>query len=249
MRKVDNMGKVIAVIPARYASSRFPGKPLAKIKNKPMIQWVYDTVSRIEEIDEAYVATDDNRISECVGKFGGKYVMTSDKHNSGSDRIAEAVSKISVNDDDIIINIQGDEPMIKAEMIKELISVFNDNDVYMATLKKKIVDKNEINNPNIVKVITDTNNDAIYFSRYSIPYNREEVGGVDYYKHIGIYGYKKSFLIKFTELKESKLELIEKLEQLRVIENGYKIRVLETQYQTIGVDLPEHIALVENEIK
>ena len=242
------MKKVIAVIPARYASSRFPGKPLAKIKGKPMIQWVYDTVSSIEEIDEAYIATDDTRISECVEKFGGKYVMTSDKHNSGSDRIAEAISKINVNDNDIIINIQGDEPMIKAEMIKELISAFNDNDVYMATLKKRIVDENEINNPNIVKVITDINNDAIYFSRYSIPYNREEVDDVDYYKHIGIYGYKKGFLIRFTELKESKLELIEKLEQLRVIENGYKIRVLETQYQTIGVDLPEHIELVENEI-
>lgn len=242
------MRKIIAIIPARYSSSRFPGKPLAKIKGKPMIQWVYETISRIDEIDELYVATDDLRIAECVESFDGKYIMTSDKHNSGSDRIAECALKININDDDIILNIQGDEPMIKEEMVRELINAFNDEEVYMATLKKQIIDENEINNSNVVKVITDINNDAIYFSRSTIPNNRENVDGVKYYKHIGVYAYKKSFLIKFTELNESSIELIEKLEQLRVIENGFKIRVLETEYQTIGVDLPEHIALVENEI-
>ncbi|MFR1822667.1 MAG: 3-deoxy-manno-octulosonate cytidylyltransferase [Clostridium saudiense] len=242
------MRKIIAIIPARYSSSRFQGKPLAKIKGKPMIQWVYETISRIDEIDELYVATDDLRIAECVESFDGKYIMTSDKHNSGSDRIAECALKININDDDIILNIQGDEPMIKEEMVRELINAFNDEEVYMATLKKQIIDENEINNSNVVKVITDINNDAIYFSRSTIPNNRENVDGVKYYKHIGVYAYKKSFLIKFTELNESSIELIEKLEQLRVIENGFKIRVLETEYQTIGVDLPEHIALVENEI-
>ena len=242
------MRKIIAIIPARYSSSRFQGKPLAKIKGKPMIQWVYETISRIDEIDELYVATDDLRIAECVESFDGKYIMTSDKHNSGSDRIAECALKININDDDIILNIQGDEPMIKEEMVRELINAFNDEEVYMATLKKQIIDENEINNSNVVKVITDINNDAIYFSRSTIPNNRENVDGVKYYKHIGVYAYKKSFLIKFTELNESSIELIEKLEQLRVIENGFKISVLETEYQTIGVDLPEHIALVENEI-
>lgn len=241
--------KIIAMIPARYGSSRFPGKPLAKIKNKPMIQWVYDTVADITEIDEVYVATDDSRIAECVKNFNGNYIMTSDKHKSGSDRIAEAISKVNLSDDDIVINIQGDEPMIRKEMILELIRAFDDKSVCIGTLKKKILDKNEMDNPNVVKVITDINNDAIYFSRYGIPYNRENIENTDYYKHIGIYGYKKAFLNKFTELKESRLESIEKLEQLRAIENGYKIRVMETEYQTIGVDLPEHILLVENKLK
>lgn len=242
------MRKIIAIIPARYSSSRFPGKPLAKIKNKPMIQWVYETVSKIDEIDKVYVATDDIRISECIESFNGNYIMTSDKHNSGSDRIAECAVKLGIHDDDIILNIQGDEPMIKEEMIKELINAFDDENVYMATLKKETSDENEVNNTNVVKVITDINNNAIYFSRSTIPNNRESIDSVKYFKHIGIYGYKKSFLIKFTELKESNLELLEKLEQLRAIENGFKIRVLETQYQTIGVDLPEHIELVEKEL-
>lgn len=242
------MRKIIAIIPARYSSSRFPGKPLAKIKNKPMIQWVYETVSKIDEIDKVYVATDDIRISECIESFNGNYIMTSDKHNSGSDRIAECAVKLGIHDDDIILNIQGDEPMIKEEMIKELINAFDDENVYMATLKKETSDENEVNDTNVVKVITDINNNAIYFSRSTIPNNRESIDSVKYFKHIGIYGYKKSFLIKFTKLKESNLELLEKLEQLRAIENGFKIRVLETQYQTIGVDLPEHIELVEKEL-
>lgn len=242
------MRKVIAIIPARYSSSRFPGKPLAKIKGRPMIQWVYETVSKIEKIDEIYVATDDIRIAECIEAFNGKYIITSDKHNSGSDRIAECAVKLGIHDDDIILNIQGDEPMIKEEMIKELISAFDDEEVYMATLKKETSDENEVNDPNVVKVITDINNNAIYFSRSTIPNNRENIDSIKYFKHIGVYGYKKSFLIKFTELKESNLELIEKLEQLRAIENGFKIRVLETKYQTIGVDLPEHIELVEKEL-
>lgn len=239
------MKKIIAIIPARYSSSRFPGKPLAKIKNKPMIQWVYETISKIDKIDETYIATDDIRIAECIDKFNGKYIITSNKHNSGSDRIAECAIKLGINDNDIVLNIQGDEPMIKEEMIKELINAFDDENVYMATLKKEISNENEVNNPNVVKVITDINDDAIYFSRSTIPNNRENMEKIKYFKHIGVYGYKKSFLINFTELKEGRLESIEKLEQLRVIENGFKIRVLETKYQTIGVDIPEHIKLVE----
>lgn len=242
------MKKVVAVIPARYASSRFPGKPLAKIHGKPMIQWVYERVKGVEDINDVYVATDDEIIFNTVKSFGGKIIMTSKEHKSGTDRISEAVHKIA-DDIDIVLNIQGDEPMIKKEMIKELIGAFEDNSVNMATLKKRIYEKEDIDNPNIAKVITDENNDAIYFSRSTIPYNRDGVENIKYFKHIGVYGYKKEFLMEFSNLKESKLEQLEQLEQLRVIENGYKIRVIETQNESIGVDLPEHIKKVESLLK
>ncbi|MCI9259584.1 MAG: 3-deoxy-manno-octulosonate cytidylyltransferase [Romboutsia sp.] len=239
------MKKVVAVIPARYASSRFPGKPLAKIHDKPMIQWVYERVKGVEGITDVYVATDDERIFDTVECFGGKVIMTSKDHKSGTDRISEAISKID-DDIDIVLNIQGDEPMIKKEMISQLISAFDDESVNMATLKKRLYDEDDINNPNIAKVITDVNNDATYFSRSTIPYNRDGKDDIKYFKHIGVYGYKKDFLMKFSNLKKSNLEELEQLEQLRVIENGYKIRVIETEYESIGVDLPEHIDKVES---
>lgn len=242
------MKKIIAFIPARYASSRFPGKPLAIINGKPMIQWVYEAVLKVEDINDAYVATDDMRIAECVEVFGGKYILTSDKHKSGSDRIAECITKINLDDDDIVLNIQGDEPMIKTEMIKTLIGAFDDESVYMATLKKEIKEKEEIDNPNIAKVITDINNDAIYFSRSTIPFDRDGLKNMKYFKHIGVYGYKKRFIEKFTKLENRNFENMEQLEQLRVIENGYKIRVIETEHQSIGVDLPEHIKLIEENL-
>lgn len=237
--------KIIAVIPARYESSRFPGKPLANICGKPMICWVYEAVKKVEEISGVYVATDDERIYKTVEDFGGKAVMTG-KCSCGTERIAEACRDI---DCDVVLNIQGDEPMIQRGMILDLISAFRDSSVEMATLKKRITTEGEINNPNIAKVITDVNNDAIYFSRSSIPYNRDGREGVKYYKHIGVYGYTKHFLECFAAWERSSLEQAEELEQLRVIENGYKIRVVETEYQSIGVDLPEHIALVEQELK
>lgn len=242
------MKKVVAVIPARYASSRFPGKPLAKIHDKPMIQWVYERVKGVEGINDVYVATDDERIFDTVECFGGKVIMTSKEHKSGTDRISEAISKID-DDIDIVLNIQGDEPMIKKEMISQLISAFDDESVNMATLKKRLYDEDDINNPNIAKVITDENNDAIYFSRSTIPYNRDGKDDIKYFKHIGVYGYKKDFLMKFSNLKKSNLEELEQLEQLRVIENGYKIRVVETMFESIGVDLPEHINKVEELLK
>lgn len=237
--------KIIAVIPARYASSRFPGKPLAVINGKPMIQWVYEKVKSVEEIEDVYVATDDERIYDTVEKFGGKAVMTG-QCSCGSDRVYQACENI---DADIILNIQGDEPMIKTEMIRDLISAFDDSTVMMATLKKEINTEEEINNPNIAKLITDVNNDAIYFSRSTIPYNRDNRDDVKYYKHIGVYGYTKEFLKKFVSLPQSAFENAEQLEQLRAIENGYKIRVIETQHQSIGVDLPEHIQQVEEEMR
>lgn len=239
------MKRVVAVIPARYASSRFPGKPLAKIHDKPMIQWVYERVKGVDGINDVYVATDDERIFDTVECFGGKVIMTSKDHKSGTDRISEAISKID-DDIDIVLNIQGDEPMIKKEMISQLISAFEDESVNMATLKKRLYDEDDINNPNIAKVITDVNNDAIYFSRSTIPYNRDGHNDIKYFKHIGVYGYKKDFLYKFANLKKSILEKLEQLEQLRVIENGYKIRVVETKHESIGVDLPEHIEKVES---
>lgn len=237
--------KIIAVIPARYQSSRFPGKPLADICGKPMIQYVYETVSNIEAISDAYVATDDERIYNVVSDFGGKAVMTG-KCACGSERVAQACSDIEC---DVVLNIQGDEPMIRPEMIRDLISAFDDSSVNMATLKKRITSREDIENPNVAKLITDINNNAIYFSRSTIPYNRDNLETVKYYKHIGVYGYKKDFLMKFAQLPRSPLECAEELEQLRALENGYSIRVVETKYQSIGVDLPEHIALVEREMK
>lgn len=242
-RTRDNM-KIISIIPSRYQSSRFPGKPLALIYGKPMIQWVYEKVNSVESIAETYVATDDERIYSAVCAFGGKAIMTGEC-NCGTDRVYQACKDI---DADIVLNIQGDEPMIKQEMILQLISAFDDDSVNMATLKKQIFTEADINNPNIAKILTDENNNAIYFSRSTIPYNRDGAE-VKYYKHVGVYGYKKDFLKTFVSLPQASLEKAEQLEQLRAIQNGYKIRVVETQYESIGVDLPEHIARVEEEMK
>ena len=240
----SNDKKIIAVIPARYESSRFPGKPLAKILEKPMIQWVYERVLSVEEISEVYVATDDKRIFDVVENFGGRAVMTGEC-SCGTDRVYEASKEI---DCDIVLNIQGDEPLIKREMIQDLIEIFKDENVKMGTLKKRMQDNENPEDPNIVKVITNINDEAIYFSRFPIPYNRERTNRIALFKHIGVYGYSKGFLKEFVSLPSGKLELIEKLEQLRAIENGYNVIVKETLYQSIGVDLPEHISLIEQEI-
>jgi 3-deoxy-manno-octulosonate cytidylyltransferase (CMP-KDO synthetase) len=239
------MKKIVAVIPARYQSSRFPGKPLADICGKPMIQWVYESVAKVPDMEAVYVATDDERIFDAVTAFGGKAIMTG-ACSCGTDRVYQAVKDV---DCDVVLNIQGDEPLIKVEMIQDLMKAFTDDTVVMATLKKQIENPADIDDANVVKVITDCNDDAIYFSRHSIPYNRDAKEGVAYYRHIGAYGYTKAFLETYVNLPTSVLENVEKLEQLRVLENGYKIRVKETVYQSIGVDLPEHIALVEEEIK
>lgn len=233
--------KVIAIIPARFQSSRFPGKPLALICGKPMIQWVYERVSAVKRISETFVATDDQRISETVKRFGGRVIMTGNC-GCGTERVFQAGKDIEA---DVILNIQGDEPLIKAKMIEELLCAFDDPSVIMATLKKEISNEEELTNSNVVKVITDKNDNAVYFSRYPVPYNRDQKKDVKYYKHIGIYGYKKNFLKQFVGLPVSDLEKTEQLEQLRAIENGYPIRVLETEFQCIGVDLPENIKQVE----
>lgn len=238
------MGKIIAIIPSRYGSSRFQGKPLALIKGKPMVWHVYENVKKVKELDEVYVATDDERIFDVVTAFGGKALMTSEKHTCGTDRLAECAQMLKLEEEDLVLNIQGDEPMINKEMILDLLSCFDSDDVYMGTLKKKITEKEELQNNNVVKVICDGNEDAIYFSRFCIPFERGEKKVV-HYKHIGVYGYKKWFLMKYSSMPKTGLELAESLEQLRVLENGYKIRVKETQFQTVGVDTPEQLLQVE----
>lgn len=236
--------KIVAIIPSRYASSRFPGKPLALILGKPMIQWVYENVRKAGILDSVYVATDDQRIQDCVESFGGEVLMTSSAHTCGTDRLAECVELLGLEDEDIVFNIQGDEPLVRPEMIMDLVGTFDSPSVYMGTLKKKIELEDELNNPNVVKVITDVYDNAIYFSRYTLPYERDGIGRT-HYKHIGAYGYKTWFLKKFSKMPKTELELSESLEQLRVIENGLKIRVKETTWQTLGVDTPEQIVQVE----
>lgn len=238
------MKRIIAVIPARYQSSRFPGKPLALINGKSMIQRVYERVSEVDELDAIYVATDDKRIYDCVMGFGGRCLMTSATHESGTDRLAECVGLLELDDTDIVLNIQGDEPLIKEDMIIDLISTMDGN-ADMGTLKEFIVSKDDIENTNIVKVVTDSQDNAMYFSRYPIPYNRGKIDDVNYYRHVGVYAYRAKFLREFSKLPKSQYERIECLEQLRALENGYKIRVKETLSSSMGVDVPEQIQQVE----
>ena len=236
--------KSIVIIPARYQSSRFPGKPLAVIGGKPMIQRVYEQVSQAVGVNKVVVATDDERIYNIVLKFKGNSIMTGEC-SCGTERVYAAIKDYSC---DIVINVQGDEPLIRPEMINELIAVFEDDSVEMATLCKEITETEDINNPNVVKVVRDKDDNALYFSRYPIPFNRDKRNDIRYLKHIGIYGYKKDFLKKYIQLEKTPLEMAENLEQLRVLESGHKIRVKETIYDSIGVDTPEDILKIEKEL-
>lgn len=237
--------KIIGVIPARWESSRFPGKPLALIMGKPMIWWVYRQCMKVTELDAVYVATDDARIFNACRDMGLQVLMTSSIHRSGSDRVGEVARAI---DGDIFINIQGDEPLIEPQMIRDLIAAFDDHEVYYATLRKRITDRAEIEAASTVKVVVDQNEDALYFSRSVIPSQSRDAEAT-VYRHVGIYGYTRDFLLRFIALPQTPLEKAESLEQLRALEHGYKLRVLETQYDTIGVDLPEHIQQVVALIK
>lgn len=230
--------KFLGIIPARYSSTRLEAKPLKKIHGHTMIEWVYKRAKK-SELHDLVVATDDKRIYDEVISFGGKAIMTSEIHPNGTSRIAEVCEKM--DDYDVIINIQGDEPLIEADMINSLINTFKENkDLVMATLKHKLNSKEEIENPNSVKVICDKNNYAIYFSRSVIPYPRKNEN-ISYYKHIGIYAYKRDFVIEYSKMLSSPLEEAESLEQLRVLENGYKIKVLETSHSLIGVDTEQNL--------
>ncbi|ADO82856.1 3-deoxy-manno-octulosonate cytidylyltransferase [Ilyobacter polytropus] len=238
--------KFLGVIPARYASTRLEGKPLISIEGQPMIEWVYKR-TLASSLDKVVVATDDKRIFDAVISFGGEAVMTSPDHTNGTSRIAEVAAEYE--DYDVIINVQGDEPLIEGAMIDALIEPFRENhDLVMATLKHKIDNYEEVENPNNVKVITDNKDFAIYFSRSPIPYPRT-LDMKNYYKHVGIYGYKRDFVIEYSKMIPTDLEISESLEQLRVIENGYKIKVLDTPYKVIGVDTSEDLAKVEKIIR
>lgn len=236
--------KFIAIIPARYASTRFPGKPLADMAGKPMIQRVYEQVKKA--IDEVWVATDDSRIFEVVESFGGKAVMTSPDHKSGTDRIQEAYTKVG-GGFDVIINVQGDEPFIQPEQIEALKNCFDNKDVELATLVKPFKKEDGFEalfNPNSPKVVVNKKNEAIYFSRSIVPYIRdvhhtEWLDKHTFFKHIGMYAYRSDILSEITKLPQSLLEKAESLEQLRWIENGYRIRVGYTDAETIGIDTPE----------
>lgn len=245
----------IAIIPARYASTRFPGKPLADMKGKPMIQRVYEQVKKT--IDTVLVATDDDRIYEAVQKFGGNAVMTSVEHKSGTDRCREAYEKAG-NGEDVIINVQGDEPFIMPCQIEAIQECFtNDPTTQIATLVRKFVPEDGIEalfNPNSPKVVLSNNNEALYFSRSVIPYIRgteqtEWLQKGTYYKHIGMYAYKSDVLDAITRLPQSPLEKAESLEQLRWLQNGYKIKVGITRQETIGIDTPEDLAKALKYIK
>lgn len=238
--------KIIGVIPARYKSSRFPGKPLANILGKPMVWWVYQQCLRVPGLSRVFVATDDRRIQEICEQYGMDVMMTSNRHQTGSDRVGEVASRV---EGDIFVNIQGDEPLINPKEIQEVIEIFHDKDVYFASLRKRIDSPEEIAAYSTVKVVVDKNSDAMYFSRNIIPSNRKDGFEVNVFRHVGIYAYTKDFLLKFVKLPQTELELGEGIEPLRAMENGYKIRVKETMFDSIGVDYPEHIKLVEEELK
>lgn len=236
--------KTICVIPARYASTRLPGKPLKDICGEPMICRVYERASKAKLIDKAIVATDDERIYNAVKAHNGEVVMTRADHPTGTDRLAEVAQKF--NDVDLIVNVQGDEPLIEPQLIDDLIKLFNDETLQMATVATELTEESEINNPNNVKVVTDLNDNALYFSRSVIPYPRNK-NKSPIYKHIGIYAYRREFLLKYAKMSPTALEQSESLEQLRALENGYKIKVLHSNFKFIGVDTEEDLQLV-NEI-
>jgi 3-deoxy-manno-octulosonate cytidylyltransferase (CMP-KDO synthetase) len=235
---------VVGVIPARYGSSRFPGKVLAEIAGKPMIQWVYEQASQSKILDQLFVAVDDTRVFNCVEGFGGKAVMTKENHQSGTDRIAEAVEQIPA---DIIVNIQGDQPLLDPQMIDEAVQpMLKETTVQMSTLKIKI-NEEDYSDPAVVKVVVDENDFALYFSRSLIPYSRDNVA-VNVYEHVGLYVYRKEFLQQISVMPQSYLEKIEMLEQLRVLESGYKIKVIETNSKHaagVSVDTKEDLSRVE----
>ncbi len=236
----------VAVIPSRYESSRFNGKPLADICGKPMIQHVYDAAIRSKVIDQVVVATDDRRIYDAVLGFGGQALMTSEKHRSGTDRTLEAARHLRLSGRDIVINVQGDQPMMNPRCMEQVIAPLEEEpDLVMSTLAFPIVDPLEFTGPKDVKVVMNQKGDALYFSRAPIPYDRDGSDDFISYKHLGIYAYRYHFLEVFSKLQTGYLENLEKLEQLRALEHGHTIRVVVTSYDSPEVDLPEDIQRIE----
>jgi 3-deoxy-manno-octulosonate cytidylyltransferase (CMP-KDO synthetase) len=242
--------KTVVIIPARYQSTRFPGKPLAKICGKPMIQWVYENSKKAEKINDVIVATDDDRIAQVVIAFGGKVAMTSDQNRSGTDRVGEAADKLGLSSEDVIVNVQGDQPLIDPPCIDDVVRpFFDDSEISMSTLAFKIVRKEEITNPKHVKVIFDQRGFALYFSRSPIPFGRDRDIHFDTYRHLGVYAYTRKYLDIFRNLPEGRLEQIEKLEQLRALEYGHKIKIVLTEYDSPEVDLAEDVGRVEEIVR
>ena len=246
MRADSGKKEVVGVIPARYSSTRYEAKVLADICGKPMIQHVWERARQSLLLDELIIACDDERIAKAAEKFGAKFVMTAKGHDSGSDRIAEVVNPLE--DARIIVNIQGDEPLVHPSMIDAVASalLYADGAFQMATIIKKITDPAVVNDPHVVKVVVNKHGFAMYFSRSPIPFRaaNSTVAEPVYYKHIGLYGYTKDFLFTFKNLQVSHLEKVEKLEQLRALEEGYTIKVLETKYDTMGVDTADDLEKV-----
>jgi 3-deoxy-manno-octulosonate cytidylyltransferase (CMP-KDO synthetase) len=249
--------KITAIIPARYGSTRFEGKALADICGKPMIQHVYERTTRSSLVSDVVVATDDERIAAAVRKFGGRVEMTSTGHETGTDRLAEVAGRI---ESDIIVNVQGDEPLIEPAMIDEAIEpLVGDGSIMMSTLKSRIKSLHDFLSPNVVKVVTDWEGFALYFSRSPVPNFRDKwndlkdekfsSGKLLCYKHVGLYVYRREFLLQFSQMSPTYLELSEKLEQLRVLENGYRIKVVETSHDSIGVDTPADLAAVVDKLR
>jgi 3-deoxy-manno-octulosonate cytidylyltransferase (CMP-KDO synthetase) len=237
--------QVVCIIPSRYESSRFPGKPLADLCGKPMIQHVYERVLKATSVTFAAVATDDERIFRGVKAFGGRAVMTSPRHRSGTDRIAEAVDQLEVGGDAIVVNIQGDQPLFEPSQVDEVVGPLReDPSIPMSTLIYKIVRVEEITHPNAVKVVFDNRLFALYFSRATVPFVRDRDKRADYYKHHGIYAYRRAFLRTFTALPEGVLERLEALEQLRALEHGHRIRVVVTPHDSVEVDTPAELERV-----
>jgi 3-deoxy-manno-octulosonate cytidylyltransferase (CMP-KDO synthetase) len=244
--------KIAAIIPARYASTRFPGKALADIMGKPMVQHVYERTCRASLVSQTIVATDDERIASAVRAFGGRVELTSQDHDTGTDRLAEVAARL---DADLIVNVQGDEPLIEPAMIDQAIRpLAEDSTIQMGTLKTRITSLHDFLSPNVVKVVTDQSDNALYFSRSPLPNFRDRwhdlkdeafsSGKLLCYKHVGLYVYRRDFLIRFASLLPTPLELAEKLEQLRALEHGFRIKVMETEFSCVGVDTPADLEKV-----
>lgn len=238
--------RILGIIPARFSSTRFPGKPLADIDGKPMIQCVYEQAKQCKSLCEVIVATDDKRIEVAVKKFSGRAVLTSQQHESGTDRCHEALRIIGEKNFDAVLNIQGDEPFIHHQQIEQMAQCFRNTNAQIATLVKKIDNLHELTNHNTIKVVVSNKKEALYFSRTAVPYYRGEDFSEwmklhHYYKHIGIYGYRSDILAEIVKLERSSLEIAESLEQLRWLENGYKINVELTEYESHSIDTPEDL--------
>lgn len=239
--------KSIVVIPARYASTRLPGKPLAEIAGRPLIRHVYERAAQARGIEAVLVATDDARIAEAVRAFGGRVAMTASTHRTGTDRVAEAARAF---DADVVVNVQGDEPLIPSEVIERVAGALAEGEpAAMASAMTRVRSQEERDSPSVVKVVTDRQGYALYFSRYPIPFVRD--AGVEHvpFKHLGIYAYRRAFLEEFTRLEPTPLECLESLEQLRALEHGHRIRMIETDYDPVSVDTPEDLERVRRLIR